>query len=134
MEKKFKKAMTSLDDIFHFVGQYMDAHSIDAAVVYSINLAIEEFFTNMVKYSPENDDDISISITKDMNKLTVSMVDRGVDPFDVTKTGEVDTRKPLDERKPGGLGIYLAKQMVDSIEYEYADRQSKITFMKILEK
>jgi anti-sigma regulatory factor (Ser/Thr protein kinase) len=134
MEKKFKKAITSLDDVFDFVGEYMDSHSVDAAVTYSINLAIEEFFTNMVKYSPENNDDISVSIAKDKNKLTVRMVDSGVEPFDVTKTGEVNTLKPLKERKPGGLGIHIAKQMVDSIEYEYVDRQSRITFTKILEK
>ena len=41
---------------------------------------------------------------------------------------------PLAERQPGGLGLQLTRQMVDSIEYEYQDtqRRSRVTFRKTL--
>ena len=60
----------------------------------------------------------------------------GVDP-DIQKTNDgktppvihVDTDAPLGERTPGGLGLYLVLKMVDSIHYEYRNRQSKITFI-----
>ena len=34
--------------------------------------------------------------------------------------------------KIGGLGLHLIPKMIDSIDYDYADRQSKITFTKAL--
>jgi len=126
--------MTSLDDVFDFLGLYMAAHNIEASVAYSVNLAVEEFFTNMVKYSPENHNDIIISLSMESHGLTVSLVDSDVEPFDVTQTGDVDTAKLLHERKVGGLGIHLVKQMVDSVSYEYVNRHSKITFTKNLGK
>ena len=41
---------------------------------------------------------------------------------------------PIEQRKPGGLGLHLIRRHVDSIEYEYAEnsRQSRITFRKTL--
>jgi anti-sigma regulatory factor (Ser/Thr protein kinase) len=37
---------------------------------------------------------------------------------------------PLDGRVPGGLGLHLVQRMVDSLEYEYHDRQSTVRFTK----
>ena len=42
----------------------------------------------------------------------------------------VDVDSMLDDRTPGGLGLYLVAKMVDSIHYEYRNRTSKITFTK----
>ena len=137
MEKAFAKQMTSLDGVFEFLDQYMTRQGIDAATAYSVNLAVEEFFTNMVKYSGGRRDDVLISIASDGRLLTVRLVDRDTDPFDITgaRTGHVDDlTRPLHERRVGGLGIHLAKEMVDSLSYEHANRQSTITFTMNLEK
>lgn len=48
--------------------------------------------------------------------------------FDPTRLKQVDVDAPLAERTPGGLGLYLVLKMADSINYEYHDRTSKITF------
>ena len=56
-----------------------------------------------------------------------------MDPFDITETAEVDTKQSLEERRVGGLGIHLVNEMMDKIEYEYKDRQSKIILIKHLE-
>jgi anti-sigma regulatory factor (Ser/Thr protein kinase) len=50
----------------------------------------------------------------------------------VTKAPDADVRLPIDQRQPGGLGLHLVRELLDSLEYEYspADRQSRITFRK----
>ena len=134
MEKKFRRDISSLNDIFDFVHDFLILNHIDDAVRFSIDFMVEELFTNMVKYNPGNSNDILINITKIGSRLTLSLTDFDVDPFDLTKTAEVDVTRSLAERKVGGLGIHLVKKMVDDIDYEYVDRMSKITVTKNLEK
>ncbi|MDZ7291752.1 MAG: ATP-binding protein [candidate division KSB1 bacterium] len=133
MAKKFKRALESLDEVFDFINDFITANKIGEAAAFSISLAIEELFTNMVKYNPGNANDIEITIEKNRNELAVTLIDPEVEPFDVTQTAEVDVTQPLADRKTGGLGIHLVKKMVDRLDYEYANRQSKITLVKYLE-
>ncbi len=134
MDKKFKRDLNSLDGIFKFINEFSAKTGVDESVVFTINLVVEELFTNMVKYTYENSNEILLQLKKDADDLIIHLTDFDVDPFDITKTVEVDTKKSLEERGVGGLGIHLVKQMIDKIEYEYKDRQSKIILIKHLEK
>ncbi len=134
MDKKFKRDLNSLDEIFKFINEFSAKSDVDESVVFTINLVVEELFTNMVKYTYENSNEILLQLKKDADDLIIHLTDFDVDPFDITKTVEVDTKQSLEERGVGGLGIHLVKQMIDKIEYEYKDRQSKIILIKHLEK
>ena len=58
--------------------------------------------------------------------------DFDVEAFDVPRVRRVDPGTPAGERQPGGLGIHLVRQIADSLEYEYKDRNSTITVTKKL--
>ena len=62
-----------------------------------------------------------------------ALVPCSVDAFDVTHAPTVDIDKPLAERQPGGLGLHLVQQMATTLQYEYTERRSTITFTKSLE-
>jgi anti-sigma regulatory factor (Ser/Thr protein kinase) len=133
MEKSFKRENSVLDEIFEWLAAFLTDHQIDQAAAYAVNLAIEELFTNMVKYSIGNTDDILITIDRNENDLVVTMIDSGRNSFDVTKSAEVDVTQRLKDRRPGGLGLHLVKKMVDRLDYEYVNQQNKITLIKHLE-
>ena len=133
MERKFKRAISSLDDIFQFIGEFSRREGVDESLVFTINLVVEELFTNMVKYNRQNSNKIAIDLKLKKNDLLIHLTDFDVEPFDITKADNVDTGKTLQERKVGGLGIHLVKKMVDKIDYEYRDRQSIIILTKHLE-
>jgi serine/threonine-protein kinase RsbW len=61
--------------------------------------------------------------------VKVSLTDYDVDRFDPREVPAVDVDAPLEDRAPGGLGLYLVLKMADSIHYEYRNRTSKITFI-----
>jgi serine/threonine-protein kinase RsbW len=96
-------------------------------------LAVEELFTNLVKYSKGGHRDIRIEMSRDGDRLIVRLTDFDVEPFDIRTVPDARTDLSLAERKPGGLGIHLVKRLVDRIDYEYADRNSTTTFVKNLE-
>lgn len=133
MQKKFKKEIASLTEVFRFIEAFMTQHAIDESAAFSINFAIEEIFTNMVKYGTVSSHDILISLKKKNDDLLISLTDFDVLKFDVTKAAAVDVNQTLKERKIGGLGLHLTKRMVDEIRYEYKDKNSKITLIKHLE-
>lgn len=130
MQKKFIRSYDSLEKIFEFTERFFEKESIDPSVRYPVHFVMEELFTNMVKYNPGHSSDILLTVGRINGGITVSMTDYDVDAFDVTVNRHVDTEAPLDERKVGGLGLHLIQKMVDSLEYDYADRQSTITFTK----
>lgn len=133
MERSFKKEIDSLNRVFEFLEECTGVYEIDAGSSYVINLAVEELFTNMVKYSPESTNDVSVRVSTEGKEVVVTLVDRGVKRFDVTQTKPVDVTKRIEERKPGGLGIHLTKELVDSLRYEYEGGTSRIIFTKKLE-
>jgi serine/threonine-protein kinase RsbW len=55
-----------------------------------------------------------------------------VQPFDPRSTQPRDFEKPSTERRPGGLGVHLVKELVDEFQYDYRDGRSTITVAKRL--
>ena len=130
MQKKFDRSYDSLEEIYEFTELFFERERIEESVRFPVHFVLEELFTNMVKYNPENTSDIQLSVDHIDGGISVSMTDYDVDAFDVTAVRDVDTQATLDERKVGGLGLHLIQKMVDTLEYDYANRQSTITFTK----
>ena len=133
MERSFKREFASLNGIFIFISEFLNAENIDEGVSFSINLAVEELFTNMVKYNTSSGNEISISIKRTGDSLVLELIDFDVDPFDPATIKEVELGQPIEDRQPGGLGLHLVKSVVDKVTYEYADRQMRVTVIKRLE-
>jgi anti-sigma regulatory factor (Ser/Thr protein kinase) len=130
MQKKFTRSYDSLEKIFEFTELFFEKENIEESVRYPVHFVMEELFTNMVKYNPEKSSDILLNVDHINSGITVSLTDYDVDAFDVTAIRDVDIESPVHERQVGGLGLHLIQKMVDSLEYDYTDRQSTITFTK----
>lgn len=130
MQKKFTRSFDALSDIYEFAEQILASGNVEDSVRFPVHLALEELYVNMVKYYPDNDNEILLDVSTSGGKVEVTMTDYNVDPFDVSAPRNVDTDLPLDGRVPGGLGLHLVQHMVDNLEYEYHDRQSTVRFTK----
>ena len=130
MHKDFARDFDSLTALYQFAEGILAANQIGEAVRFPVHLALEELFTNMVKYSPEADSDIGVDVVVQGGTVTVTLSEDDVDEFDVTRPRDVDTNAPLSERTPGGLGLFLLQNLVDRLEYDYRDRRSSVVFTK----
>jgi anti-anti-sigma factor len=128
--RTFRRSFESLEEIVGYTHAVFSGQQLDLRLLPVVDLALEELFTNMVKYSTTSDAEVRIDISKVPNGVEVTISDYGVDFFDVTKAPEVDTSLAIDERVPGGLGLHLIRKMVDFVEYQYLEesRTSRITF------
>ena len=107
----------------------MKAHDLPDGVRFPVHLAMEELFVNMVHYNPTVTTDIAVAIDV-ADRVTVSLVDNGGVEFDVTADRKVDIDAPLEKRTPGGLGIHLIQNLVDSLEYQYHNGRGEVIFTK----
>ncbi len=128
--RKFARSYKSLQPIFDFTAAFFRRNELDPSMNVPVDFVIEELFTNMVKYSTESQADIRIDLRRDGDSIHVTLTDYDVEPFDPTVAPEVAVDLPAEQRVPGGLGIHLVRKLVDSIEYEYADRRSILKFTK----
>lgn len=132
VQRYFRRSFESLAAIAAFVDEFIAARALDDELRAPANFIVEELFTNMVKYNPGNQHDIALSLGHSPDRLTVQLRDFDVEPFDVTKAPPVDIDKPLQDRPIGGLGLHLVRTMADTLQYEYSERRSTITFTKAL--
>jgi anti-sigma regulatory factor (Ser/Thr protein kinase) len=131
-ERSFRRTFDSLEEIFAFTADFFAANGIDPGLLPTVDLTLEELFTNMVKYSPTGDAHVRIEMTTTEGGVEVTLTDYDVERFDVTQAPDANINLPIEERRPGGLGLHLIRRLVDSLRYEYSNesRQSRITFRK----
>ena len=128
----FKRSFDSIPRIFALTAEAFARDGIDPRLLYTVDLALEELFTNMVKYSTTTDAAVQVEIVAIEDGVEVTLTDYDVEPFDVTQAPDVDITLPIEQRRPGGLGLHLIRRLLDSIEYDYSKekRRSRITFRK----
>lgn len=130
LERRFRKTVSSLEEIFGFLEEFLGRQGIGEDFDFCINLAVEEIFTNMVKYNTGSDNDILIGIERNEDQMRIQLTDFDVDPFDPESVDEVDVEAPLAERRPGGLGLHLVKALADRVVFEYGNRELKVVIYK----
>lgn len=132
MNEKFERTFQSLEPIFELTESFFSQEGIDRSHLFPVSFAVEELFTNMVKYNADSDSDILLSIEKTDGAVVVSLTDYDSASFDVTKAPAPDVDAPLADRPIGGLGLHLVRKMVDDIEYEHSGRETRITIKRRL--
>ena len=108
---------------------------ISPSLVMSLNLALEEALTNVVLYAyPEGTQGtVQIDASWDNKKLTFVITDSGT-AFDPTQKEDADITLSAEDRPIGGLGIFLVKQLMDTVIYERQDGlKNVLTLTKNLE-
>ena len=138
-ECRFQRTLTLTNDVQEvpllntFVDEICELVGFDMKTTMQMNLAIEEAVVNVMNYAypPGKKGEINISATANDSRLKIIISDSGV-PFDPTAKGEADTTLSAEERPIGGLGIFLVRQLMDSVNYEHVDSYNVLTLMKNL--
>ena len=134
MERAFKRDFGSLDQIFGFITEILSNEGANEGFAFSVKLAVEEMFTNMVKYNTGTGSEITIRADNRDDTLVVELVDDNVEPFDPASAVEASIDDAIEERQIGGLGLRLVRSVVDKITYEYKDRRMTVRLYKQLER
>jgi anti-sigma regulatory factor (Ser/Thr protein kinase) len=134
MDAAFERDFRSLDEIFDFTDQFVQEQRFDESLRHVIYLVTEELFTNMVKYNTGAGNPIRIRLCRDNGHIRIQLVDEDVDYWDPKGLPAIGLEQLVENRKAGGLGLFIVRSVVDDLKYEYEDRRMKVTATKKLER
>ena len=99
----------------------------------TIRLMTEELVVNIVDYAyPDGVNDyLDVDIERDEEHIKLCFRDGGV-PFNPPSNETPDLSLPMEERRIGGLGIYLVVKKMDEVTYEYKDGENMLSVTKRL--
>ena len=118
-----------LNDFIFSIG---DKLKMDPTVISQVQLAVEEAVVNVMNYAyPERKKRgfVTIKAMSDGHELRFVVIDSGI-PFDPTAKEKADTSLSVEDRPIGGLGIFLVRELMDSINYERVDNRNILMMIK----
>lgn len=118
--------LESLAEVRAFVKEAADRAGIDDSRTYQLQLAVDEIATNIILYGYKDAGEgavFSVGAETTGDSLVITLKDQAppFDPRTMQMPEEEDLARPLEDRKIGGLGIYLAVQGVDRFDYRRED-------------
>lgn len=121
----------NLDAVVDFVNEELEQYNCGAKFQSEIDIAVEEIFMNIAHYAykPENGNVTICISTKE--GFAIKFEDTGK-PYNPLLRSDPDLNIPIAERKPGGLGVFLVKQLMDEVTYLRVDNRNVLTMTKII--
>ena len=124
----------NLPEVQAFVQEHLERDDCPLKAQMQIDLAVEEIFINIASYAytPQRGKaSVRVMVSDDPVTVTLTFVDHGI-PYDPLEKDDPDVTLSAEERQIGGLGIFMTKQVMDDIAYEYKDGENILTLKKNL--
>ena len=120
-----------LSRIADFIEQLGGEWSFQPSLTFQLNLVLEEAFANIVSYGYDDVEvhRVEILFSYSNPELSITICDDGHE-YDPTQRAELDITLPAEERPVGGLGIYLIRKFMDSVEYRRIDNKNYLILSK----
>lgn len=106
----------------------------DETTKMQIMVAAEEIFVNISHYAYDGKPGevvITMEIVQEPLRFRMSFCDGGI-PYNPLEHEDPDITLSAEERAVGGLGIYIVRQTMDELRYEYCDGRNELTLEKKL--
>jgi anti-sigma regulatory factor (Ser/Thr protein kinase) len=123
----FPRAVGSLPALVGFVRDYFASQALNGDQAADVDLVIEELFTNMVRHARGGHAEIEVGLDWVDGLLTVIIRDHDVEPWNPDSAPPPDLRRPAHERRPGGLGIHLVRQLTESLAFDHVSGTTTVT-------
>lgn len=120
------------DEVLEFLDDCLETASDSETEKNKILIASEEIFTNIASYAYESESgDVEITCSVELQEVIISMKDWGI-PYDLLEHPDPSFDIPFENRRIGGLGIYMVKKFMDRVEYRYENGCNIVTIGKKL--
>lgn len=124
-EEKFPVTIESLSQIQDLLNKWCEDSEISMKIATKIAVCTDEIVSNIVYYSGA--EYLHIQCTFENEMISISFIDNGKAFNPLTDSAEPDINASAEERKIGGLGIYMVKKMMDNVQYSRQEDKNVLT-------
>ena len=112
--------------------EFFEQQGLPPEALFNTQLSLEEIFTNVASYAHDDDQEheVEIIFSREDETITVEILDDG-SPFNpLEEAPELDVESSLEDRRIGGAGIMLAKQLMTELRYRRNSDRNHLTMIK----
>ena len=115
---KLPAKLNNLPSFIELVSRCAEEHGLSSGRITEIGVATEEAIVNICRYAYEDETgDVQVACMLDEdNRFIIEIVDTGV-PFSVLSLDRPDLSGDISERKIGGLGVFVIRELMDDVQY-----------------
>lgn len=124
--------LENLDPVTDFINEQLELKGCSMKLQTQVDLAVEEIYVNIAHYAYHPEDGVATircEVGGEPLQITIEFLDSGK-PYNPLEKEDPDLTLDVEERDMGGLGIYMVKNLVDEISYEYRDGKNILTIQK----
>jgi len=131
---KHKANLENLHLFMEYALRFAEDSGLNKTDLARLELAIEESVVNIISYAfPGRKGEIEMSCESRKDSIVIELKDNGL-PFNPLEKEDPDITASVEDRKVGGLGIYLVKNIMDEVSYKYHDGCNILTLLKRVSK
>ena len=126
-KKTGKPDMADIQEWNRFVDEILEEKHFPQKEAAKIRIAVDEIYSNICYYSKAKT--VTIGCQADTETVTIYFEDDGI-PYNPLNRPDPDLKEAMENRKEGGLGIYLVKKRMDKLDYAYVEGKNRLTMVK----
>jgi serine/threonine-protein kinase RsbW len=129
----FTAILANLEVIRDFVEKAAHYLQVPDSLIDDVVQAVDEAATNIILHGYAGQEGmVEVELERQDDALVIRLRDQAPQ-FDPTTISSPDLSLGLEQRRPGGLGMYLIRQLTDRIQYRnLAERVNELTLVKLL--
>lgn len=132
IERTFAADDKELHNVLEYVEKALEEHDCPMKDQMMITVMVEELFVNIAHYAyPNGKGDAMVGMRFKDGEVTIALQDSGI-PFNPLEKEDPDVSLKAEDREIGGLGIYMVKKSMDSVEYQRVHGDNVIIIKKVL--
>jgi anti-sigma regulatory factor (Ser/Thr protein kinase) len=131
-ELQLEPRLSEIPHLIEWVEAHCAASGVDREVAMKLALALEEAVANVIRHGfpgsplPHR---LAVRLDIDPDAVTAKVIDNAR-PFDPTGVSPPDLTSSLEERRLGGLGIHLMRELMDGLDYRRAGDRNILRLSK----
>lgn len=128
----FPATLENIEAATDFMNGILESADCPMRTQMKLAVALDELMSNVARYAyapGTGDVTVSVEVLEEPKRAVITLTDSGI-PYDPLQKEDPDVTLSAEERGIGGLGIYIVKQSMDGMTYEYRDGQNVLTIVK----
>ena len=117
----------NMDKVLDFINERIDDCS--AKIQNQIRIAVDEIFSNIARYAYHPKVGGAVVRITVGDVVIIEFEDSGT-PYDPLAKEDPDVSLSAEEREIGGLGLFMVKNLMDSVEYRREGTKNMLTIRK----